>query len=68
MVVGVGKIGKRCCDMGKALGMIVKGVDIDRREKSVDYIEFDEGAKWADAIISAVPLTDKTPWTSAVSP
>lgn len=60
LVVGVGKIGGECVRIAKALGMNVKGSDIDPREKDVDYVQLEEGAAWADAVISAVPLTEKT--------
>lgn len=60
LIVGVGKIGRECVAMAKALHMNVKGVDIDPREKDVDYVKLDDGLRWADAIISAVPLTEQT--------
>lgn len=60
LIIGVGKIGKECIKIGQALGMNVKGVDIDPREEDVEYVGFNEGIKWADAIVSAVPLTKKT--------
>jgi D-lactate dehydrogenase len=60
LVVGVGRIGGECARIASALGMNVKGVDIDRREKETVYVDFKEGMAWADAVISAVPLTEET--------
>ena len=60
LVVGVGRIGTECVKIASSMGMTVKGVDIDRREKDVVYTGLTAGIRWADAIICAVPLTDRT--------
>lgn len=60
LVVGVGKIGRRIIDIGCALGMNVKGVDIDPKIKNLEYVILEEGVLWAEAVVCALPLTDLT--------
>jgi len=60
VVVGVGRIGTEILNIAAALGINIKGVDIDPREQNVDYVSFAEGMGWADAVVSAVPLTEET--------
>jgi len=57
LVVGVGRIGRECVLMAKGLGMKVKGVDLEKREEDVDYVSLEQGLRWADAVICALPLT-----------
>jgi D-lactate dehydrogenase len=59
LVVGVGRIGKEIVNIGSALGMNVRGVDIVRRHPDVQYIAKEEGISWADIIICSMNLTDE---------
>jgi D-lactate dehydrogenase len=58
LVVGVGRIGSEIYRIGGELGFTVKGVDIDRKKKDVDYVSKEEGLGWADVIIGAMNLTE----------
>ncbi len=60
LVVGVGRIGREVVGLGRALGMDVRGVDIDPRERDLSYVSLEEGVGWADVVVSAVPLTRGT--------
>ena len=59
-VIGVGSIGSQIVDILKGLKMNVRGVDIDPRRKGLTYVPLKRGVSWADVIICALPLTDKT--------
>ncbi|HLF18897.1 MAG TPA: NAD(P)-dependent oxidoreductase [Candidatus Omnitrophota bacterium] len=59
-IIGVGNIGGQMVDILKGLKMNVKGVDIDPKFKGLEYVSLKEGVLWADAIVCALPLTDKT--------
>jgi D-lactate dehydrogenase len=60
LVVGVGKIGREIVQLAKGMGMIVKGVDLEEREKFVDYVSLEEGLAFSDTIVCALPLTNLT--------
>ena len=60
LVVGVGAIGSQIADIATALKMDVRGVDIDRKFEHINYVNLEEGLKWAEVIFSAVPLTPQT--------
>ncbi len=57
LVVGVGNIGSQIVALGEALGMEVKGVDIDPGSADISYVAFAEGIREADVIVSAMNLT-----------
>jgi D-lactate dehydrogenase len=57
LVVGVGDIGHRTALIGRGLGVSVRGVDVVRRWKDVDYTTLAEGLPWADVIVCAMNLT-----------
>ncbi len=57
LVIGVGRIGGEVVKLAQGLGMMVRGVDIVRRHDFVEYVERDEGLKWAEVIICAMNLT-----------
>jgi D-lactate dehydrogenase len=57
LVVGVGRIGSEIVKIGTALGMDVRGVDIVQRHNDVQYIEKEEGMKWADVVMCSMNLT-----------
>jgi D-lactate dehydrogenase len=59
LVVGVGRIGSEIVSIGTALGMKVRGVDIVQRHKDVEYIEKEEGIRWADIVICSMNLTQE---------
>ncbi|MGB9764559.1 MAG: 2-hydroxyacid dehydrogenase [Candidatus Saccharicenans sp.] len=59
LVVGVGRIGGEIVRIALGLGMEVRGVDIVRRHDFVNYVEKEEGVKWADVIICAMNLTEE---------
>jgi len=44
-------------NIGTALGMVVRGVDIVRRHRAVNYCSLDEGITWAEIVICAMNLT-----------
>ena len=60
LVVGVGNIGQEIVDVGRGLKMEVKGVDIKRRFRHLNYVSLEKGLAWADVAICALPLTGKT--------
>lgn len=60
LVVGVGNIGREIVDLGRGLRMKVKGVDIQKTVKGLDYVALTKGIAWADVVICALPLTEKT--------
>src|SRR5579859_4272639 len=57
LVVGVGNIGTEVVKIGQALGMEVRGVDIDQKNPAVSYVSIEEGMAWADVIVCAMSLT-----------
>lgn len=57
LVVGVGRIGGEIVSIAKAMGFIVKGVDLVQGKSGVDYATRDEGIRWADVIVCAMNLT-----------
>ena len=59
LIVGVGRIGSEIVKIGSSLGMNVRGVDIVRHHKDVQYIEKEEGIPWADVIICSMNLTNE---------
>ena len=60
LVVGVGNIGSQIVDMAQGLKMNVKGVDIEPRLKTIDYVSLSDGLSWADMIFCALPLSEQT--------
>ena len=60
LIVGVGRIGKEVARIARGLGMKVLGVDIVRRHPSLDYVPLGRGLAWADVVVCACALTDKT--------
>lgn len=59
LVVGVGRIGSEIAKLGAALGMNVRGVDLERRHSQVEYISPEDGIPWADSIVCAMNLTQE---------
>lgn len=60
LVVGVGEIGSDIVTLTKALGMDVKGVDIDPKRNDIEYVHLDSGLLWAEVIFCALPLSSDT--------
>lgn len=60
LVIGVGKIGSEMVELGRGVGMKVKGVDLVKRIPSLEYISLEEGIGWADIIVCALSLTHQT--------
>ncbi|HNV23483.1 MAG TPA: NAD(P)-dependent oxidoreductase [Candidatus Omnitrophota bacterium] len=60
LVVGVGHIGSQIVDMARGLRMEVRGVDIQKRLKNLQYVFLKKGILWADVVFCALPLTDQT--------
>jgi D-lactate dehydrogenase len=59
LVVGVGRIGNEIVQIGTALGMNVRGVDIVQRNNQVLYCGKEEGIAWADVIVCSMNLTNE---------
>lgn len=59
LIVGMGRIGSEIAEIGAALGMNVRGVDIVRNNNKVRYCTKEEGISWADIIICAMNLTNE---------
>lgn len=59
LVVGVGRIGSEICRIAQALGFNVKGVDLVRNQRDVEYVSKETGIPWADVIVCAMNLTDE---------
>jgi len=57
LVAGVGNIGSEIVEIGRGLGMFVKGVDIVEKYKEVEYVDFDDSVPDADVIVSSMNLT-----------
>lgn len=60
LVIGVGAIGAQIVDIAGGLGMSVKGVDIVRTFKGLEYVSLREGMAWTDIVFCAASLTEKT--------
>ncbi len=58
LVLGVGKIGGEIVNIGRGLGMEVRGVDPVQKCSDLDYVSFAEGAAWADVVAVAMSLND----------
>jgi D-lactate dehydrogenase len=58
VIVGVGDIGFRIAELGKALGMEVVGVDPVERHDKIPYVSLSEGLARADILICAMNLTE----------
>ncbi len=54
VVVGVGHIGSEVCQIGRALGMHVLGVDLDPRFPDVEYTTIDAALSQADVVVCAM--------------
>jgi D-lactate dehydrogenase len=57
LVVGVGHIGYEVVKIGAGLGMEVRGVDLFKRHKELQYIDRNAGVGWADIIVCSMNLT-----------
>lgn len=57
LVVGVGRIGSEIVRLGLALGMDVRGVDVQHKHSFVSYTSKEEGLRWADIVVCAMNLT-----------
>lgn len=60
VVVGVGRIGSEIVYLAKKLGMQVKGVDLVKRIRTLEYVTLKRGIAFADVIVCALPLTPLT--------
>jgi len=60
LVVGVGNIGSQIVDMVKGLKMPVKGVDVKKRLKDLQYVNLSSGLAWADVVFCALSLNKQT--------
>lgn len=60
LVVGVGNIGSEIVEIARALRMDVKGSDIEKRRKDLEYVTLKEGVRWAEVVFCACSLTDQT--------
>jgi D-lactate dehydrogenase len=60
LVIGVGNIGAEIVDMAKGMRMKVEGVDIDRKQPSLEYTDLVSGLAWAEIVVCACSLTDET--------
>jgi D-lactate dehydrogenase len=58
LVVGVGRIGTEILEIGRGLGMTVRGVDIVRDKRGIEYVSPEEGISWADVIVCSMNLTE----------
>lgn len=59
LVVGVGRIGTEIVEIGRGLGMNVRGIDIVRDKREVEYVSVEEGISWADVIVCSMNLTEE---------
>ena len=59
-VIGVGNIGREIVRIAKGLGMHVKGVDLIKKLKTLEYVSLASAIRWSDALFCALPLTGKT--------
>lgn len=60
VVVGVGHIGREIVRLGRALGFAVRGVDLEPRETTLEYVSLEEGVASSRVIYCALPLTPQT--------
>ncbi|MCK5179920.1 MAG: hypothetical protein KAR32_10350, partial [Candidatus Omnitrophica bacterium] len=60
LVVGVGNIGTQIVDIARGLRMDVRGVDLVENIKDLQYVSLSEGIAWADVVLCALSLTEKT--------
>ena len=60
LVVGVGRIGSEMVRLAQGLGMQVKGVDLVKKVKTLTYVPLEEGIRFAEMILCALPLTKLT--------
>ena len=60
LVAGVGRIGSEVVDIARGLRMDVRGMDLVKRLKDLQYVSLSEGVSWADIEICSLPLTDRT--------
>ncbi|MCB9747090.1 MAG: hydroxyacid dehydrogenase [Candidatus Omnitrophica bacterium] len=60
LVVGVGNIGREIVRLGHGLQMHVRGVDLEPRIEKLEYVSLEQGIIWADVVVCALPLTEKT--------
>jgi D-lactate dehydrogenase len=58
-VVGVGNIGYEIIQVGRGLGMMVLGIDIDKKHPDVNYVSLEEGLAQADIVVCAMNLTSQ---------
>lgn len=58
VVVGVGYIGYEVCRIARALGMNVRGVDIDQKHDDIEYVDAKSAFSAADVVVCAMNLTD----------
>ncbi len=56
VVVGVGHIGHEVCQIGRALGMHVRGVDRDPSHPDIEYTDIATALPQADVVVSAMDL------------
>ncbi len=59
LVVGVGRIGTEVLEIGRSLGMNVRGVDLVQDNRGVEYVSPQEGISWADVIVCSMNLTEE---------
>jgi D-lactate dehydrogenase len=59
LVTGVGRIGGEIVRLARAMGMVVRGVDIVKRHADIEYTSPEDGIRWADAVICAMNLTEQ---------
>lgn len=60
LIFGVGQIGTEIAKLCQAWDMQVKGVDINPRWGGIEYVDLDEGLRWAEIVFCAAPLTKRT--------
>ena len=65
LVVGVGRIGTKIATTLKYLGAEIKGVDPylsarEKKSKGIEFINYQDGMKWANTITYHCPLTKET--------
>ncbi len=60
LVIGVGNIGSEIVADTKKIGMEVKGVDLIKKMRNLDYVSLNKGLAWAEVIFCALPLTEET--------
>ncbi len=58
LVLGVGNIGSEIVNIGRGLGMQVRGVDPLQKCPGLEYGSFEENAAWADIVMLAMNLNE----------